>query len=55
MEILIFRDDSEPVGFCVLPHGMIGRFLKAGISHVFRIGKCVAQTPGEFVREVVVK
>ena len=55
MEILIFRNDSEPVGYCVLPHGMIGRFLKADISHVFRIGKCVAQTPDEFVREIVVE
>ena len=55
MEILIFRNDSEPVGSCVLPHGMIGRFLKADISHVFRIGKCVAQTPGELVREIVVE
>ena len=55
MEILIFRIDSEPVGSCVLPQGMSGRFLQADISNVFRIGKCVAQTPGEFVREVVVK
>ena len=55
MEILIFRKDSEPVGSCVLPHGMSGRFLQADISHVFRIGKCVAQTPGELVREVVVE
>ena len=51
MEILIFRNDSEPVGSCVLPYGMIGRFLEADISHVFRIGKCVAQTPDEFVVE----
>ena len=55
MEILIFRKDSEPVGSCVLPHGMSGRFLQADISHVFRIGKCVTQTPGELVREVVVE
>ena len=55
MEILIFRIDNEPVGSCVLPHGMIGRFLKADISHVFRIGKCVAQTPDELVREIVVE
>ena len=55
MAILIFRNDSEPVEFCVLPHSMIGRFLKADISHVFQIGKCVAQTPGELVREIVVK
>ena len=55
MEILIFRKDSEPVGSCVLPHGMIGRFLKTDISHVFRTGKCVAQTPGELVREIVIK
>ena len=50
MEILIFRNDSEPFGSCVLPYGMTGRFLEADISHVFRIGKCVAQTPDEFVR-----
>ena len=55
MAILIFRNDSEPVEFCVLPHSMIGRFLRADISHVFQIGKCVAQTPGELVREIVVE
>ncbi len=55
MEILIFRDDGKPPGFRVLPNGVIGRFFKADISHVFRAGEYVAQVPDELMREIVVK
>ena len=55
MEILIFQNDGEPPGFRVLPDGVIGRFSKAGVSHVFRAGECVAQAPDELMREIVVE
>ena len=55
MEILIFRDDGKALGFRVLPDGVIGRFFKADISHVFRVGEGVAQTPDELMQEIVVK
>ncbi len=55
MEVLIFRNDSEAPGFRVVPDGLIGRFLKADISHVFRVGECIDQTPGELVRKIVIE
>ena len=55
MEILIFRNDGEPPGFRVLPDDVIGRFSKADVSHVFRVGECVAQAPDELMREIVVE
>ena len=55
MEVLIFRNDGEPPGLRVLPDDVIGRFSKADVSHVFRAGECVAQTPDELVREIVVE
>ena len=55
MEVLNIRNDSEAPGFRVVPDGLIGRFLKADISHVFRVGECIDQTPGELVRKIVIE
>ena len=55
MEILIFRNDGESPGLRILPDDVIGRFSKADVSRVFRAGECVAQTPDELMREIVVE
>ena len=55
MEVLIFGNNGEAPGSRVLPDRMIGRFLKADISHVFRFGKCVVQSPGKPMREIVIE
>ena len=55
MEVLILGNDGEALRSRVLPDRMIGCFLKTDTAHVFRVGKCVSQTPDQLVREIVVE
>ena len=50
-----FGNDGEALGTRVLPDRMIGCFLKADISYVFRIRKCVVQSSNKLVREIVIE